>query len=123
MVLGWVGKATASDGTSLPSHTAVAQASSTISPNNVAYQGVPGAYSEVASRKACPGYDPLPCEQFEVAFQVCRGIFALMHDSVGHGGMCLCACSGHDSLPMRATRGRYCYDAWCMRHGAVRHGA
>jgi len=37
--------------------------------HKVAYQGVPGAYSEVASRKACPDYDPLPCEQFEVAFQ------------------------------------------------------
>lgn len=34
-----------------------------------AYQGVPGAYSEVAARKACPDYDPLPCDQFEVAFQ------------------------------------------------------
>ncbi len=36
----------------------------------VAYQGVPGAYSEVAARKACPDFDPLPCDQFEVAFQV-----------------------------------------------------
>lgn len=36
----------------------------------VAYQGVPGAYSEVAARKACPEFDPLPCDQFEVAFQV-----------------------------------------------------
>ncbi len=35
----------------------------------VAYQGVPGAYSESAARKACPGAEPLPCEQFEVAFQ------------------------------------------------------
>lgn len=35
-----------------------------------AYQGVPGAYSEVAARKACPDFDPLPCDQFEVAFQV-----------------------------------------------------
>ncbi|KAG2430647.1 hypothetical protein HYH02_013645 [Chlamydomonas schloesseri] len=34
-----------------------------------AYQGVPGAYSEVAARKACPDFDPLPCDQFEVAFQ------------------------------------------------------
>lgn len=38
--------------------------------HKVAYQGVPGAYSEVAARKACPDFDPLPCEQFEVAFQV-----------------------------------------------------
>lgn len=35
----------------------------------VAYQGVPGAYSEGAARAACPDHEPLPCEQFEVAFQ------------------------------------------------------
>ena len=34
------------------------------------YQGVPGAYSEVAALKACPDFDPMPCEQFETAFQV-----------------------------------------------------
>lgn len=32
-------------------------------------QGVPGAYSEMAALKACPGWEPLPCEQFETAFQ------------------------------------------------------
>lgn len=37
--------------------------------NRVAYQGVPGAYSEMAAQKACPGWEPLPCEQFETAFQ------------------------------------------------------
>jgi arogenate/prephenate dehydratase len=36
----------------------------------VAYQGVPGAYSEMAACKACPDAEPVPCEQFEVAFQV-----------------------------------------------------
>jgi hypothetical protein len=35
-----------------------------------AYQGVPGAYSEMAACKACPDAEPVPCEQFEVAFQV-----------------------------------------------------
>eukprot|EP00884_Botryococcus_braunii_P016597 jgi/Botrbrau1/3620/Bobra.0204s0014.1 len=35
----------------------------------VAYQGVPGAYSEAAALRACPGSQPLPCEQFELAFQ------------------------------------------------------
>eukprot|EP00878_Enallax_costatus_P036617 GHUV01041139.1.p1 GENE.GHUV01041139.1~~GHUV01041139.1.p1 ORF type:complete len:322 (+),score=92.86 GHUV01041139.1:213-1178(+) len=35
----------------------------------VAYQGVPGAYSEMAAYKACPDAEPVPCEQFEVAFQ------------------------------------------------------
>ncbi|KAF8071048.1 ADT2 [Scenedesmus sp. PABB004] len=35
----------------------------------VAYQGVAGAYSEMAARQACPDAEPVPCEQFEVAFQ------------------------------------------------------
>lgn len=35
----------------------------------VAYQGVPGAYSEMAANQACPEYTTLPCEQFEVAFE------------------------------------------------------
>lgn len=38
-------------------------------PHRVAYQGVPGAYSEMAACKACPDAEPVPCEQFEVAFQ------------------------------------------------------
>ena len=37
--------------------------------NCVGYQGVPGAYSEAAAMKACPGLELLPCDQFEVAFQ------------------------------------------------------
>ncbi|KAH6559283.1 hypothetical protein KP509_1Z016600 [Ceratopteris richardii] len=35
----------------------------------VAYQGVPGAYSEAAAAKAYPNCEPVPCEQFEAAFQ------------------------------------------------------
>jgi arogenate/prephenate dehydratase len=35
----------------------------------VAYQGVPGAYSEAAAAKAYPGCDAIPCDQFVVAFQ------------------------------------------------------
>ncbi|XP_057456020.1 arogenate dehydratase 3-like [Lotus japonicus] len=35
----------------------------------VAYQGVPGAYSEAAAGKAYPNSDAIPCDQFEVAFQ------------------------------------------------------
>ncbi|CAH2060412.1 unnamed protein product [Thlaspi arvense] len=35
----------------------------------VAYQGVPGAYSEAAAGKAYPNCQPIPCDQFEVAFQ------------------------------------------------------
>ncbi|KAL7198321.1 hypothetical protein ACSBR2_020762 [Camellia fascicularis] len=35
----------------------------------VAYQGVPGAYSEAAAGKAYPNCEAVPCDQFEVAFQ------------------------------------------------------
>lgn len=35
----------------------------------VAYQGVPGAYSESAACKAYPDCEPIPCDQFDVAFQ------------------------------------------------------
>ncbi|KAH7280179.1 hypothetical protein KP509_37G054900 [Ceratopteris richardii] len=35
----------------------------------VAYQGVPGAYSEAAAAKAYPNCETVPCDQFEVAFQ------------------------------------------------------
>ncbi|KAJ3681575.1 hypothetical protein LUZ60_016064 [Juncus effusus] len=35
----------------------------------VAYQGVPGAYSEAAAAKAYPNCEAIPCDQFEVAFQ------------------------------------------------------
>ncbi|KAG2260695.1 hypothetical protein Bca52824_079989 [Brassica carinata] len=35
----------------------------------VAYQGVPGAYSEAAAGKAYPNGQTVPCDQFEVAFQ------------------------------------------------------
>ncbi|KGN64895.1 arogenate dehydratase/prephenate dehydratase 6, chloroplastic [Cucumis sativus] len=36
---------------------------------HVAYQGVPGAYSEAAAGKACPNCVTIPCDQFETAFQ------------------------------------------------------
>lgn len=35
----------------------------------VAYQGVPGAYSEAAAGKAYPNCEPVPCDQSEAAFQ------------------------------------------------------
>ncbi|PWA62015.1 arogenate dehydratase 2 [Artemisia annua] len=35
----------------------------------VAYQGVPGAYSESAAEKAYPSCEAVPCEQFETAFE------------------------------------------------------
>ncbi|GAY35205.1 hypothetical protein CUMW_014940 [Citrus unshiu] len=35
----------------------------------VAYQGLPGAYSEAAARKAYPKCETVPCDQFEAAFK------------------------------------------------------
>ncbi|KAL5775338.1 hypothetical protein ACOSP7_012895 [Xanthoceras sorbifolium] len=35
----------------------------------VAYQGIPGAYSEAAALKAYPKCETVPCEQFEAAFK------------------------------------------------------
>ncbi|GJP33318.1 hypothetical protein CLOM_g17863 [Closterium sp. NIES-68] len=38
-------------------------------PLRVAYQGVPGAYSEMAAMRAYPGCSPVPCDQFDDAFK------------------------------------------------------
>ncbi|KMT02165.1 hypothetical protein BVRB_9g207420 [Beta vulgaris subsp. vulgaris] len=35
----------------------------------VAYQGVPGAYSELAAKRVYPSCEPVPCEQFETTFE------------------------------------------------------
>ncbi|KAF2548468.1 hypothetical protein F2Q70_00023364 [Brassica cretica] len=35
----------------------------------VAYQAIPGAYSEAAAGKAYPYCQVVPCDQFEVSFQ------------------------------------------------------
>lgn len=49
----------------------------------VGYQGCPGAYSEAAAMKACPDFELLPCDQFEVAFQAlsqyvcCRAVLPI----------------------------------------------
>ncbi|XP_047307795.1 arogenate dehydratase/prephenate dehydratase 1, chloroplastic-like isoform X2 [Impatiens glandulifera] len=40
-----------------------------VSKVRVAYQGVPGAYSEAAAIKAYPECETVPCDQFEAAFQ------------------------------------------------------
>lgn len=34
------------------------------------FQGVPGAFSESAAGKAYPNCEPVPCEQFDTAFEV-----------------------------------------------------
>jgi Prephenate dehydratase len=51
---------------------ATAQDAPEQTPNAIAYQGVPGAYSEVAALATCPGWTHVPCNQFEQVFQVGR---------------------------------------------------
>lgn len=38
----------------------------------IAFQGVPGAYSDLACRHACPGWTTLPCASFEEAMRAVR---------------------------------------------------
>lgn len=38
----------------------------------IAFQGLPGAYSDLACREAYPGMQTLPCESFEVAIEAVR---------------------------------------------------
>ena len=52
-----------------PSASPLLSAAATGPRPRVAYQGVPGAYSEAAALAAFPGCDPLPCRTFEGAFQ------------------------------------------------------
>ena len=40
--------------------------------DGVAFQGRPGAYSDLACRQACPGLDTLPCDTFEGAIDAVR---------------------------------------------------
>ncbi|XXG46852.1 hypothetical protein AAC387_Pa02g1590 [Persea americana] len=60
------------DSTSLPRPLSVTDLYAFPSPGSnvrVAYQGVPGAYSEAAALKAYPQCEAVPCEQFEAAFK------------------------------------------------------
>jgi hypothetical protein len=59
----------------LPMHSRIAlrpQDAPEQTQNAIAYQGVPGAYSEVAALATCPGWTHVPCNQFEQVFQVGR---------------------------------------------------
>ncbi|CAA7050956.1 unnamed protein product [Microthlaspi erraticum] len=47
----------------------LAQSVSNGSRVRVAYQGVPGAYSESAAEKAYPNCEAVPCEEFDTAFE------------------------------------------------------
>ena len=38
----------------------------------IAFQGVPGAYSDLACRRAYPGWATLPCPSFEAAMEAVR---------------------------------------------------
>lgn len=51
----------------------------------VAYQGVPGAYSEQAALKACPEWSHIPCESFELVFQALSQVGALSRRSRARG--------------------------------------
>ena len=42
------------------------------SPRRIAFQGQPGAYSDLACRHAYPGIETLPCASFEDAFAAVR---------------------------------------------------
>ncbi|KAI9197723.1 hypothetical protein LWI28_003152 [Acer negundo] len=56
----------------LPKPLSVTEPSSSSSDGSkvrVAYQGIPGAYSEAAALKAYPKSETVPCEQFEAAFK------------------------------------------------------
>jgi prephenate dehydratase len=46
---------------------------STNTDNTIAFQGLPGAYSDLACRAAFPAMTTLPCESFEDAFAAVRG--------------------------------------------------
>ncbi|GAB0114068.1 prephenate dehydratase [Acidisoma sp. C75] len=43
-----------------------------MSTSRIAFQGVPGAYSDLACRRAHPELEPLPCETFEAAIEAVR---------------------------------------------------
>ncbi|WOL01928.1 arogenate dehydratase/prephenate dehydratase 2, chloroplastic [Canna indica] len=58
------------DPQSLPRPLSIADVSGSVNGPRlrVAYQGLPGAYSEAAAAKAYPNCEAVPCEQFETAF-------------------------------------------------------
>ena len=48
---------------------------------NIAFQGLQGAYSDMACRRAYPGLEPLPCSTFEETFAAVeqgRAAFAMI---------------------------------------------
>ena len=73
-------------------------------------QGVPGAYSEMAAIKACPGWEPLPCEQFETAFQALSQVRTAA-----------CGLAGHMCTLQRGSRAGpgACGRQWCSGAGAA----
>eukprot|EP01018_Ginkgo_biloba_P024684 Gb_06229 [translate_table: standard] len=65
-------ESTARDSSTLPRPLSITDLSVPVNQGSqlrVAYQGVPGAYSEAAAAKAYPNCEAVPCEQFETAFE------------------------------------------------------
>uniref|UniRef100_A0A0C9QND5 Arogenate dehydratase n=1 Tax=Wollemia nobilis TaxID=56998 RepID=A0A0C9QND5_9CONI len=63
---------TSRDSNTLPRPLSISDLSVPVSHRSqlrVAYQGVPGAFSEAAAAKAYPNCEAVPCEQFETAFE------------------------------------------------------
>ncbi|CAL9770361.1 unnamed protein product [Musa acuminata subsp. burmannicoides] len=58
------------DSQSLPRPLSISDVSGSVNGSRfrVAYQGLPGAYSEAAAAKAYPNCEAVPCEQFDTAF-------------------------------------------------------
>ena len=48
----------------------------------IAFQGLPGAYSDLACRAAYPGWTTLPCPSFEAAMDAVRGGAAGLADAI-----------------------------------------
>lgn len=79
-------------------------------PPHLSLQGVPGAYSEIAAKTACPDMTPLPCGQFEVAFQALDQVHAaccLAWVCSEVGGLLVlvpsCCCSCHASCQFKVA--------------------
>ena len=75
-------------------------------PNAIAYQGVPGAYSEVAALATCPGWTHVPCNQFEQVFQVGRDGKDMLQAGLclrQPGGLLARGCSSHVELWSRSA--------------------
>ena len=58
------------------------------SKKNIAFQGEPGAYSNLACNEACPDLEPMACESFEEAFAAVADGSAVADTTCSGGGGC-----------------------------------